>query len=175
MYEKNNKNMKSYNYKNKFIYVLYCLLYCLPFWRGSLDSNTLRYLNEYTLHSRRNTFRLHGTIIIPFSITASTGAKSDGLTRQLSSYSVVGGNAGNADPVNPHAKSARVKSAAPVPPASIYIPCFRFHRVFVSRDTTAAMKSTRCGWIHGSVAWNGIYTSFNCRRARRETSFANST
>lgn len=80
-----------------------------------------------------------------------------------------GGNAGNADPVNPRAKSICVKSAAPVSRVSIYMPCFRFH----PRGAMVAMKwiNARCGWILCGVAWNGIYTSFNCRRARRENLF----
>lgn len=40
----------------------------------------------------------------------------------------MGGNAGNADPVNPRAKSIRVKSVTPVPRVfRFYVPCFRFH------------------------------------------------
>lgn len=74
---------------------------------------------------------------MPFLITVSTDAKSDARRDSYRAIQpVVGGNAGNADPENPRAKSICVKSAAPVPRVSIYMPCFRFH----PRDTMVAMK-----------------------------------
>lgn len=52
--------------------------------------------------TRRNTLRSHETIAVLFLITASTGAKSDARPDSYRAIQpVVGGNAGNADPVNP--------------------------------------------------------------------------
>lgn len=91
---------------------------------------------------------------MPFLITVSTDAKSGARRDSYRAIRpVVGGNAGNADPANPRAKSIRVKSVAPVPRVSIYVPCFRFH----PRDTMATMKwinALRMNKLRRRMKWN---------------------